>query len=388
MTNDTPTHHASSTDSTTREIRYGLVGAGYFGLALARAFAALPGASIAVVHDPEHAEAAAAEFGAAVAGSAEELCQSDQVDAVIVASPNWAHHEAVVAAAMAGKPTFCEKPIALSYRDCTEMVDAAGEAGVLFMAGHVMNFMAGVRLAKRLIADGSLGRVLFCRAVRTGWEEPKPSVSWKKKRALSGGHLYHHIHELDVVQFIMGAAETVTMVGGNVAHRGEQFGDEDDMLLVTLEFGNDTFATLEYGSAFRWPEHHLLIQGTLGAVMIDLKNPGVTVRIGGEETAHLLHRTAEEDAQRAEAYAGSAADGAIRYGDPSTIPPLWLTGIVEEETAYFHGLLLGDEPEPEFAALTDGTAARAAIATADALTLSLTEGRKVAVAEVVRATNS
>lgn len=387
MTNATTATSTASIDPRTREIRYGLVGAGYFGLALARAFVQLPGARIAVVHDPEHADAAAVEFGATIAASAEELCQSDDVDAVIVASPNWAHHAAVVAAARAGKPIFCEKPIALSYRDCTEMVDAAAEAGVLFMAGHVMNFMAGVRLAKRLIADGSLGRVLFCRAVRTGWEEPKPSVSWKKKRELSGGHLYHHIHELDVVQFVMGAAETVTMVGGNVAHRGEEFGDEDDMLLITLEFGNDTFATLEYGSAFRWPEHHLLIQGTLGAVMIDLKNPGVTVRIGGTETTHLLHRTAEEDAQRAATYAGSAADGAIRYGDPSTVPPLWLTGIVAEETTYFHGLLLGNEPEPEFAALTDGTAARAAIATADALSLSLTEGRKVDVAEVVLATN-
>lgn len=370
-------------DIESRTIRYGLVGAGYFGLALGRAFTRLPGARITRVFDPRHAEPAAAEFGADVAESVAELCQSDEVDAVIVASPNWAHKEAVVAAAQAGKAIFCEKPIALSYRDCTEMVDAAADAGVLFMAGHVMNFMTGVRLAKRLIADGALGRVLFCRAVRNGWEEPQPSISWKKKRELSGGHLYHHIHELDVVQFIMGPARTVMMAGGNVAHRGEQFGDEDDMLLITLEFGNDTFATLEYGSAFRWPEHHLLIQGTLGAVMIDMQHPGVTVRIEDTETKHLLHRTAEEDAQRAEIYAGSESDGAIMYGNPTTVPPLWLSGVVEEETTYFHGLLRGNVPEPEFAALTDGTAARAAIATADALSLSLTEGRKVAVEEVL-----
>lgn len=365
-------------------IRYGLVGSGYFGLALGRGFDRLPGASITRVYDPEHAAAAHAEFGAAPTRSIEELCLSDDVDAVIVASPNWAHREAVVLAATAGKPVFCEKPIALSFEDCTAMVDAAEEAGVLFMAGHVMNFMNGVRLAKRLIADGALGRVLFCRAVRNGWEEPQPSVSWKKKRSLSGGHLYHHIHELDVVQFIMGPAETVTMVGGNVAHHGEQFGDEDDMLLITLEFGNDTFASLEYGSAFRWPEHHLLIQGTEAAIKIDLQNAGVTIRYPDRVEQHLLHRNEEEDRQRSAIYSSSTTDGAIMYGDPSSTPPLWLAGIVEEETAYFHGLLQGGPADPEFSALTDGTAARAAIATADALSLSLAENRKVPVSEITR----
>lgn len=366
----------------TEEVRYGIVGTGYFGLALGRGLTRLPGARITRVYDPEHADAAAQEFGAVATASADELCASPDVDAVIVASPNWAHREAVILAAQAGKPVFSEKPIALRYGDCSAMVDAAAEAGALFMAGHVMNFMNGVRLAKRLIADGTLGKVVFCRAVRNGWEEPQPSISWKKKRALSGGHLYHHIHELDVVQFIMGPAKTATMVGGNVAHRGEQFGDEDDMLLITLELGDDTFASLEYGSAFRWPEHHLLIQGTLGAVMIDMQQAGVTVRIGDTVEKHLLHRNAEEDAQRTAIYASSETDGAIMYGNPSTVPPLWLTGIVEEEMAYFHGLLQGAAPEPEFAALTDGTAARAAIATADALSLSLAENRKVEVAEI------
>ena len=53
----------------------------------------------------------------------------------------------------------------------------------------------------------------------------------EKIREKSGGHLYHHIHELDCVQFIMGHAKTVTMAAANVAHKGENFGDEDDMIL-------------------------------------------------------------------------------------------------------------------------------------------------------------
>ncbi|WP_136036555.1 Gfo/Idh/MocA family protein [Microbacterium sp. K35] len=365
------------------EVRYGLVGSGYFGLALGRGFDRLPGASITRVFDPENAAGAVREFGAVATTSIEELCRSDDVDAVIVASPNWAHREAVVAAAEAGKPIFCEKPMALSFEDCSAMVDAADAAGVLLMSGHVMNFMNGVRRVKRLVADGVLGDIVYCRAARNGWEEPQPSISWKKRRELSGGHLYHHIHELDVVQFLLGVPETATMVGGNVAHRGEQFGDEDDLLLITLEFPGGAFATLEYGSAFRWPEHYLLVQGTLGAARIDMTDTGVTVRHSGREERFLLHRSEEEDAQRTAIYASSSTDGGIMYGNPETTPPLWLSGIVEEETAYFHGLLTGAATEPEFAALTDGSAARSSIATADALTLSLAQDRKVRIAEIL-----
>lgn len=366
-----------------RQVRYGLVGSGYFGLALGRGFLRQPGATISRVYDPENAEGAAREFGATITSSIEELCASEDVDAVIVASPNWAHREAVVLAARAGKPIFCEKPMALSFEDCSAMVDAANEAGVLLMSGHVMNFMNGVRRVKRLVADGVLGEVIYCRAARNGWEEPQPSISWKKRRELSGGHLYHHIHELDVLQFIMGAPKTATMVGGNVAHRGEGFGDEDDLLLITLEFENGSFATLEYGSAFRWPEHYLVVQGTLGAAMIDMTDTGVTVRHSGTEERFLLHRNEAEDAQRTAIYASSTMDGAIMYGNPTSTPPLWLTGIVEEETEYFHGLLTGAAPVPEFAALTDGSAARLSIATADALTLSMAEDRKVRLSEIL-----
>ena len=53
----------------------------------------------------------------------------------------------------------------------------------------------------------------------------------EKIREKSGGHLYHHIHELDCVQFIMGACQNRHHGSANVAHKGEKFGDEDDMIL-------------------------------------------------------------------------------------------------------------------------------------------------------------
>lgn len=371
----------TSMDTVMDTVRYGIVGTGYFGAEMGRSLAAHRGSLVSAVYDPENAQPIAAELGARVCDSVDELCRAGDVDVVVVASPNGAHLEPVLVAAQAGKHVFCEKPIALSYRDCADMVEATGQAGVLFMAGHVTHFMSGVRRARKLIAEGAIGDVLFCRAVRTGWEDRQPSVSWKKQRELSGGHLYHHIHELDLVQSIMGPARVATMVGGNLAHVDDAFGDEDDMLVITLEFDRGC-AAMEYGSAFRWPEHHVLVQGSLGAIRIDMREVGCELWTPDRFERFLLHRTEAEDDERSAIQAGRGADGPIMYGSPEDRPPLWLRGIIDEELDYFQSLVLGGDPLPEFAALADGTAATAAIATADALTLSLREDRKVEVSEI------
>lgn len=364
-------------------VRYGLVGAGYLGKALARSFAALPGASVTAVFDPADAATVAAEFGARVEPDWRALCAADDVDVVVIASPNWAHHEQAVDAAANGKAVFCEKPVALSYEHASAMVTACSDAGVLFMAGHVTHFMAGVRRAKQLIADGAIGDVVFVRAIRNTWEGERSAVSWKKQRAASGGHLYHHIHELDLVQALLGPATVATMVGGNVAHHGPNDGDEEDLMLISLEFAGASFAALEYGSAFRWPEHYVLVQGTKGAIRLGMEGDGCELRTPERTERFLLHRSDDEEESRRSFYTQGDKDAATVFGTPDTDVPAWIGGIVEEETAYFHSLMQGGDVNPEFASLTDGSAALSSIAAADALTRSMDEGRKVAVSEIL-----
>ena len=368
-----------------KDVGYAIVGTGYFGAELARIMQQQENARIVAILDPENADTIAAELGCEVETDLDTLCARPDVDAVIVATPNYLHKGPVLAAARHGKNVFCEKPIALSFRDCDEMVKACQQAGVIFMAGHVMNFFNGVHNAKQMIAEGKIGKVLYCHAARNGWEEPQPSISWKKMRAKSGGHLYHHIHELDCIQFIMGPATEVTMIGGNVAHSGPRFGDEDDMLLIMMEFDNGTYALMEYGSAYHWPEHYLLIEGTKGAIRIDMQNVKVTLKhADGSEEYSLVHESKEEDDDRTRIYHGLEMDGAIMYGHPGKKPPMWLHGIMVKEMRFFNGVLHGEQPSEEYKALLDGSAARAAIATADAATLSLREGRKVRVDEIKR----
>lgn len=365
-------------------INYAVVGVGYFGAELARIMKEQEDAQVVAVYDPENGETIAKELSCDAEQSLEALVSRPDVQCVIVATPNYLHKEPVILAAKHRKNVFCEKPIALSYADCDEMVKACEENHVIFMAGHIMNFFNGVHHAKELINEGKIGKVLYCHSARNGWEDVQESVSWKKIREKSGGHLYHHIHELDCVQFLMGGMpEEVTMEAGNVAHQGEAFGDEDDMIFITARFKDGRYAVMEWGSAFRWPEHYLLIQGTEGAIKLDMFDAGGTLKVDGKESHFLLHESKEEDEDRTRIYHGTEMDGAIQYGKPGRKPPLWLQGIMKKEMAFLNDIMHGKEVSDEYKPLLTGEAARAAIATADACTKSRMEDRKVKLSEII-----
>ena len=144
-----------------KNIGYAIVGTGYFGAELGRIMNTQEGARIVAVLDPENGETVAKELKCDCETDLDTLCARADVDAVIVATPNYLHKDPVLTAARHKKHVFCEKPIALSYADCDEMVRACQESGVVFMAGHVMNFFRGVRHAKQLIAEGKIGKVVY-----------------------------------------------------------------------------------------------------------------------------------------------------------------------------------------------------------------------------------
>ena len=110
-----------------KTIGYAIVGTGYFGAELGRIIQEQEGAKIAAVLDPENGQSAADELGCDVETDLDTLYSRKDVEAVIVATPNYLHKEPVIKAAEHGVHVFCEKPIAFSYSDCDEMVRACNE---------------------------------------------------------------------------------------------------------------------------------------------------------------------------------------------------------------------------------------------------------------------
>lgn len=349
-----------------RTIRYGVIGCGYIGAAQARILANMAGAELVAVHSGtgEGARRVAAELGCEMSPTLDALVERPDIDAVIVASPNDLHREPVTKAAQHGKHIFCEKPFALSLEDADAMLSACRESGVTLMVGHMMHFYSGVLRLKEWIDGGAIGRPLVAHVERTGWEDPQPQVSWKKQQDRSGGHLFHHIHEIDLLQWLVGPAARVHAAGGNLAHQGIGYGDEDDVLLLTVEFEGGALGTMQYGSAFHKGEHFLKIGGSAGAVVMSHKEAYIELIRPGEPTQRLP--LFDDDAsQESLLELFRRTHGGSTYGRPTDRPPLYLIEALVDELACFNEALLGSSVDPLRRPLFDGSAARAAVALAE-----------------------
>jgi predicted dehydrogenase len=96
----------------------------------------------------------------------DELVADPELDAVVLATPASKHAEHARAALRAGKHVLVEKPLALSTADCDELVALAAEVDRTLMVGHTFLYSQPVRMLRRLMEDGDLGRVLYTYAQR------------------------------------------------------------------------------------------------------------------------------------------------------------------------------------------------------------------------------
>ena len=104
----------------------------------------------------------------------EVLCADPDIDAVIIATPNFTHRPIALAAARGGKHIMCEKPLGLSAGEVREMYHAARDAGVVHMTAFTYRFAPAMRYLKHLLDSGALGRAAGIFAVSGFWTGPKP----------------------------------------------------------------------------------------------------------------------------------------------------------------------------------------------------------------------
>ena len=123
--------------------------------------------------DPARARAFAGELGLEASfGSYEELLASGAVDAVYVPLPVAMHTEWTVKALEAGKHVLCEKPFATSAEDAARCFDAAEAAGRRCVEGLMWRHHPQTTLARKLVADGAIGRLAYVRAALSVHVEP------------------------------------------------------------------------------------------------------------------------------------------------------------------------------------------------------------------------
>lgn len=134
-----------------------------------------------------------------------ELCQSPDVDAVVICTPNHTHKEMALAAARGGKHIMCEKPLGLSAGEVREMYHAARDAGVVHMTAFTYRFAPSMRYLRHLVKSGGLGTPRHFRSQRfLDW--PETSWGWRQYKATAGaGDLFDMtIHRIDFAIDLLG----------------------------------------------------------------------------------------------------------------------------------------------------------------------------------------
>lgn len=159
---------------------------------------------------------------------AQELIDDPDVDAVYIATPPYAHKEYTLAAARAGKPVYVEKPMALNYAECQEMVAACAAAKVpLFVAFYRRALPRFVKI-KELLDNGAIGNV---RTVTVTFYRPMRSydlnnLPWRVIPAIAGGGLFVDLaaHTLDYLDYFLGP---IRAASGYAANQAGQYPAED-----------------------------------------------------------------------------------------------------------------------------------------------------------------
>jgi predicted dehydrogenase len=181
----------------------------------ARVIAANPLMSLAAVTDVQPAgRKVAADFQATWYSSADDLIESGNIDAVVIATPHWQHAELAVKALNAGLHVLCEKPLSVTVAQADEVLKAAEGSRGTFAVVHQKRFEPAYLYVKQLLDSGELGALYRCSMVESAWrsETYYRASPWRGTwRGEGGGVLLNQApHILDRYAWLCGMPETVT----------------------------------------------------------------------------------------------------------------------------------------------------------------------------------
>jgi predicted dehydrogenase len=151
-----------------KELRIGVVGAGYWGPHLIRNASEIPGARLAAVADlsKERLGQLQSRYPETVFTQNYRDLLSDQIDAVIIATPVNTHHTIASQALRAGKHVLVEKPLTQSSAEALDLVHLAERNGLALMVGHTFEYNPAVLTLRDIIQRGDIGQVLYVDAAR------------------------------------------------------------------------------------------------------------------------------------------------------------------------------------------------------------------------------
>ncbi len=221
-------------------VRYGIVGVGGMGSGHARTMQRIEECVLAAVCDavPEVAESVGEEFDVPYFTDYHELVDSDAVDAVVVATPHYYHPEVVIYAMEQGKPTICEKPIAVTVSAADAILAAHKRTGTPLAVMYQQRSEPVWQAARQLVAEGRLGEIYRTMLVYADFRSQAyyNSAGWRATWAGEGGGVLINQapHSIDRFTWLGGLPNRVI---GYTATKGHVI-EVEDVAAAMLEYPN------------------------------------------------------------------------------------------------------------------------------------------------------
>lgn len=243
----------------------GLIGCG----AIAQAahipiLAHLAGVQLIALCDTDPSRLAAARLLAPRASpfeTADALLACEAIDAVVIALPTAAHAACAISAFDMGKHVYLEKPIAINLADGAHVVAAWERSQRVGMIGFNYRFNRLHQDTARLVARGTIGRVLEVRTTFT--TAPRELPAWKKTRNSGGGVLLDLAsHHVDLVRFLI--QDEIVEVRAEV----QSLRSECDTARLTFRLSGGTVVESYFAFA-GIEEDRIEIRGELGSLVVD-----------------------------------------------------------------------------------------------------------------------
>lgn len=311
-------------DETMRDVHIGIIGCG--GIANGKhlpSLSKLPNVKITAFCDliPERAEKAREDYGtedARVYTDYQELLKQEDLEVIHVLTPNSAHCKLSVAALQSGRHVMCEKPMATTYTEAQEMVNAAKEAGKFLTVGYQTRSQASHQYVRHMIERGEMGEVYYVKAPsirRRG--VPLWGVFLDKEQQGGGPMIDIGTHSIDAALSLIHNYDVESVTGSvyrklaDTAYHSNDWGiwdpkkldfNVEDSAMSYVRFRNGATMVVEAAWLLNYAgDSHMTLCGTKGGA--EFLSDG-TVRFCGEEDGSFFTKDVKPNSTARDLFKG------------------------------------------------------------------------------------
>jgi len=222
-------------------INVGFVGAGGRARSHMRVLSRIEDVDIVALCDVKEdtAQSAASEFGGAVYTDYREMLDKEDLTAMYVVVPTFAHYDAEILAAQQGVHMLLEKPVVPTMEKGLEILEAVQNSGVLTSVGYQQRYTGGAKQGREFLRDKD---VAMATAYRWGG---LPGTPWWRVMAQSGGQIVEQTtHQVDLLRYLVGEVAEVHAYYATRALNDVENLDIPDVYALSLQFENGAVGTL------------------------------------------------------------------------------------------------------------------------------------------------